>query len=637
MPMSTGLSLSPIPEPLNESEEEGQEHTSPMSSPVPDSSEDDPSQQLFVNGTMTEQTLEEGACVCFFTPGGQLLVARPAGKIWELRPIAVGETSYDADGNRRLQFYPPEAIFIVMKRGSFVGFRSLAADGKTLQAVSKEGAPHRINNYNFADWESWDPATEDLMNVKWKKKALGYTIKEVKAVAVEDLKGAQKSHLRTVRSWQTKAGNAEFKVLESERKVKEVLRSSQRQQSLHSRELSHVREQLDKALQEKQKRNVKTLQTGAALNQVELRLQALIAEKNTLEAAASHAESKYKMLQREMELIRERHDGEMHRLELAHSSEMNAITREKELELKHAKQEYDAKLQELQRELDSKEKTKVSQIEELEGQVDASLREKDQHIAQLLDECHRLHAAIEEIKYQVEQARLVKASIEAGNVPITLSPSVTPTMPRISPCLRTRSRGPSRSSSHSLRSGRLSADAVLCVDPIASPVPSGYIPHGHSRFQPNRDGRGTPQHLDRSGARAPTPMDPVFFPKDGSPTSMNSEANPPGASDNDTNATNAGDAGPSDSFPKAARLRDGRPLLNKGVCKWPNATLRSRRNENEDKSVGSRSANEDEESMERKMKMSKSVGSGLEKVAYGAENESQVSKREASLCSFPVN
>lgn len=49
----------------------------------------------------------------------------------------------------------------------------------------------------------------------------------------------------------------------------------------------------------------------------------------TLESAASHAESKYKALQREMEVIRERHDGEMHRLELAHSR-YNKCSRELE-------------------------------------------------------------------------------------------------------------------------------------------------------------------------------------------------------------------------------------------------------------------------------------------------------------------
>lgn len=41
-----------------------------------------------------------------------------------------------------------------------------------------------------------------------------------------------------------------------------------------------MREQLDKAIQEKQQRSVETLQTGAALSQVELQLQALMAEKD---------------------------------------------------------------------------------------------------------------------------------------------------------------------------------------------------------------------------------------------------------------------------------------------------------------------------------------------------------------------
>lgn len=44
-----------------------------------------------------------------------------------------------------------------------------------------------------------------------------------------------------------------------------------------------------------------------------------------LEAQAALAESKYQSLKREMEVIRERHDGEMHRLELAHSRWDNVL------------------------------------------------------------------------------------------------------------------------------------------------------------------------------------------------------------------------------------------------------------------------------------------------------------------------
>lgn len=78
-----------------------------------------------------------------------------------------------------------------------------SAEGKTLQAVGREGAQHRVNNHNFGDWECWEQTDEGLVNVKFKK-PLGFDVREVRAVAVEDLRGAQKSHIRSVRQWQTK-------------------------------------------------------------------------------------------------------------------------------------------------------------------------------------------------------------------------------------------------------------------------------------------------------------------------------------------------------------------------------------------------------------------------------------------------
>lgn len=216
--MSSGQPLSPIPEPSTELPEGGVERTSSCNSSIADAEWDAAGRSL-VDGMQPERALEEGSCVCFFTSRGQLMVARPVGRFWELHPIAVGETSYDADGNQRLLFHPPEAIFTVMKKGRLVGFRSLIAEGRTLQAVARDDAPHRVNNHNFGDWESWEPTPEGLMNVRFKNKKLGLEIREVRAVAVQDLKGAQRSHLRSIRQMQKKVHSADSRITEAERRL----------------------------------------------------------------------------------------------------------------------------------------------------------------------------------------------------------------------------------------------------------------------------------------------------------------------------------------------------------------------------------------------------------------------------------
>lgn len=131
--MSSGLCLSPIPEPFNESEEEGQEHAPSMVPQLQDSGRDSPEQQLYVDDASPERSLEESACVCFFTPRGQLLVVRPAGKIWELRPIDVAETSYDADGRAPLvgPKVTARSVFLLVAPDRVIGRRM----GRTRERV----------------------------------------------------------------------------------------------------------------------------------------------------------------------------------------------------------------------------------------------------------------------------------------------------------------------------------------------------------------------------------------------------------------------------------------------------------------------------------------------------------------------
>jgi len=631
--MATVPSLSPIPEPANEGIGEAVEIVESASG-FEDGEMDacEAPDRSLENGLQPERPLEEGACVCFFTPRGQLMVVRPNGRFWELHPITVGHTSYDADGNQRLVFYPPEATFTVMKRGRHVGFSSLAAEGRTLQAVRGDEAPHRINNHNFGDWESWEQGAEGLTNVKWGKK-LGLEIKEIRSVAVQDLKGAQRSHLRSIRVMQKKVQASDARIAEAERRVKEALRSSQRQQTLHQKELAHVRGRLEAALKSQQKRELESMQSGAVFKDTELRFSKILAEKDALESAASQEKQRYEALQREMQLIRERHDGEMHRLELAHSSEINALTREKDLEVKHVKQQYDEQLSKLRVELGSRAQMKDSRISELEGTLGGTMREKDMQIAELIEECNRLHLALKAIKSQVEQAHIAKVSLEAGSA--SLSPVVSPPAVRVSPVLRSMSRGPSRASSR--RSGRSSADPVLCMNPAASPVP--VTPQGAARF---RDG----PVIDRSGARAPTPTSPgsLFASRTTSPFSSLSDRNPPAGGDTDQsdegqqiamNEPSLSMGFPSSEAEAELKSRQQTLLARKGA--HDDLTFSRRSSDGYESDNSFQSASEEVEGLEgaRRVKRSTSFSElqeGVREMAGGPSG-----KALAPLRSFPIN
>lgn len=74
----------------------------------------------------------------------------------------------------------------------------------------------------------------------------------------------------------------------------------------------------------------------------------------------------------------------------------------------------------------------------------------------------------------------------------------------------------------------MSADPVLCIDPVASPIPIGTAKNPRGKVI---DRPVTP--CDRSGARAPTPADDLFAPKDMSPSSFLSDGNPPGDPENE--------------------------------------------------------------------------------------------------------
>lgn len=87
------------------------------------------------------KSLEDGAMVVMYRAPGELMITRPNNKYWDLEAIVTPEETegkmavcqpLGGGVNERgvveltLQFFPSVSIFTVVRKGKFIGFKSLA-------------------------------------------------------------------------------------------------------------------------------------------------------------------------------------------------------------------------------------------------------------------------------------------------------------------------------------------------------------------------------------------------------------------------------------------------------------------------------------------------------------------------------
>jgi len=91
---------------------------------------------------------------------------------------------------------PLASLFAVEARDRYVGFRSLGAEGRLLQAVRGSSYPHRVANHNFGSWESWRACpSHGLVNVAFDK-PLGWSVVEVRAAPRSAFREAEAERAR---------------------------------------------------------------------------------------------------------------------------------------------------------------------------------------------------------------------------------------------------------------------------------------------------------------------------------------------------------------------------------------------------------------------------------------------------------
>eukprot|EP00898_Chlorokybus_atmophyticus_P005968 jgi/Chlat1/6372/Chrsp44S05754 len=148
-----------------------------------------------------QQELQEGALVCLIgKESGAPLAAVKVGKEWQLHELeSFPAPSADAAETAVFAALPAMCTFTLMRKGrDGYGFRSPVAEGRVLQAVADRSVPHRITNYNFGAWETWQLRTDDtgahvgFVNCAFHHKVLDVDVKPLSAIITAELSKAQR-------------------------------------------------------------------------------------------------------------------------------------------------------------------------------------------------------------------------------------------------------------------------------------------------------------------------------------------------------------------------------------------------------------------------------------------------------------
>jgi len=344
------------------------------------------------------KSLEDGAMVVMYAAPGELIIVRPNGKYWDLEAISTTEETEELT----LQFFPSVSIFTVVRKGKFVGFKSLAAEGRTLQAVAADdNVPLRVNNYNFGPWESWEATGSGYINKKWPQRSLTLEVREIQAVSVEDLRRLERHNLKMSRDKQKQIKTLELKHQEIKRQLQEQSRARKRMTIQHQRELEDSRSRLEEALRAKQRLEVDAVQTGARLKQKELQFQQLILQRDTAEAALEQKEANQRAHEREIELLKEKHSNDLDGLKRHHRNEMEAMKRDVEYEVGRSTKGASGEAAIVQQKLETALEDKERELRRVCIEHQHSVQQKVNEINNLRDENQRLTMALHTIREQL--------------------------------------------------------------------------------------------------------------------------------------------------------------------------------------------------------------------------------------------
>lgn len=344
------------------------------------------------------RNLEDGAMVVMYSGPGELIIVRPNGRYYDLEAISTTEEPEELT----LQFFPSVAIFTVIKKGKYLGFKSVAAEGRTLQAVAAdESVPLRVNNFNFGAWECWEQVGTGFVNKKWPQRLLNLDVREIQSVAVEDLRRLERHNLKMSRDKVKQIKTLELKNQEIKRQLQEQNRARKRMSMQHQREQEDLRSRLEEALREKRRLEVDAVQTGARLKQKELQFQKLTLQRDTAVASLEQVEANQRAHERDLEMLKEKHRDEIEGLKRQHNHEIEALKRDKEHAMGRSTQMANGEATLMQQKYEQAVEEKERELRRVCVEHAQVLQQKMNEINSLRDENARLASALHTIRDQL--------------------------------------------------------------------------------------------------------------------------------------------------------------------------------------------------------------------------------------------
>ncbi|KAL0040922.1 hypothetical protein WJX79_010101 [Trebouxia sp. C0005] len=349
------------------------------------------------------RALEAGSLVCFYTSLGELVTVKRENKIWELH-ACLAPSPPNAEGSFRLPYFPAEAVFAVTRNGSKIGFRSLGADGRSLQAVKAPDVPHRVANHNFGSWESWEVTSSGLVNVQWRHKVLGLEIREVRVVAREDIRKTERQQMHASRDSRTQVKSLDRQLSDTERRLQEMVSASQRQTSLAQNEIENLQQQLSQAIAGRRSAEADAMRRAATLKQLEHRLGELSSEKDSADDACKHVTLRVRDLEAEMMKFRSRHADQVASLQHDQARDASATKGAGMTALQLQLAESERRGAQNRLELQQVQSQAAADQAGVQAQMQRTLQAKDSEIQGLLADRSRLEAALSSINGQITAA-----------------------------------------------------------------------------------------------------------------------------------------------------------------------------------------------------------------------------------------
>lgn len=151
---------------------------------------------------------------------------------------------------------PAEMLWLVVRNGGSIGFSSLAAGGRMLQAVESPGGPPALSSRTPANWgpnEAWErqrseggaaTAPTQLVSARWKAKSLGFLPLLVSALPTQELARAEAYWGGLLFAAREQLREVTAAAAEGEARTAEQLKATQRQLALAGTRLEELEARL---------------------------------------------------------------------------------------------------------------------------------------------------------------------------------------------------------------------------------------------------------------------------------------------------------------------------------------------------------------------------------------------------------